>query len=680
MGRPSSQTGNRDPEAAGGDAFALLVEHAPIGFFELDPGLRLVRANRRWYEIIGRDPAGAAGHGWIDAIHPDDLQRCADELERARETGDDFLLEHRWLHPDGTVRWTVGALHILRDGDGRVTRIVGTDTDVTRQQEAEAELAALSEHYRRIVELADEGIWTIDEEAVTTYVNRRTAEMLGTSPEAMVGRPVYDFMDPADVEASRRYLASERPAGPDTRTLRLRHADGHVIWTRLSVSPILDPDGRRAGTIALLTDVTEQRAVEEALRYNEARLQTMFEVSPDIIAVIRPDGSWNASPAGTRLLGWPPGFEPEGGALSIVHPDDRPAAETALAEILEGRRAKYEPVRLRLRHEDGRYLWFDATGENLLDDPTVGGVVLILRDVTERKDLEDRARETEALLRATVERSPVGIALIDPHLRIVEANPAFCRLSGRTPDELPGLVVTEVVHPEDRNRVLHELAARIAGDGPPGSPARLLQPGGAVTWVLPDVSVVPSPAGPDYGVVLVTDITQRRALEERLAYEARHDPLTDLANRTHLRDVLERAWAARRDDGSLGVLFVDLDRFKEVNDRFGHEAGDELLTIAARRLRAAVRHGDHIARYGGDEFVVVCEGISGRREALAVADRIRESLAEPFRLSAGRVRIGASVGVAVDHGHATVDELLRDADRAAYLAKDAGRNRVQLAS
>ncbi len=679
MGHPSSQTGGPQPGADGGDPFAQLVEHAPIGFFELDPELRLVRANRRWYEIIGRDPAGAAGHGWIDAIHPDDLSRCAEELERARAAGNDFLLEHRWLHPDGTVRWTVGALHFLCDEQGRVTRIVGTDTDVTRQQEAEAELAALSEHYRRIVELADEGIWTIDGQAVTTFVNRRMAEMVGTVPEAMLGRPVYDFMDPADVEASRRYLASDRP-GPDTRTLRLRHTDGHVIWTRVSVSPILDADGRRTGTIALVTDVTEQRAVEEALRANEARLQTMFEVSPDIIAVIRPDGTWNASPAGTRLLGWPPGFDPEGGVLSIVHPDDRAAAEAALVEILEGRRAKHEPLRLRLRHADGRYLWFDATGENLLDDPMVGGVVVILRDVTESKDLEDRARETDALLRATVERSPVGIALIDPHLRILEANPAFHRMSGLAPQELSGLVVTEVVHPDDRNRVLHELAARIAGEGRPGNPTRLVRPDGGITWVLPDVSVVRSPGGQDYGVVLVTDITQRRALEERLAHEARHDPLTDLANRTHLRDVLERAWATRRADGSLGVLFVDLDRFKEVNDRFGHEAGDELLTIAARRLRAAVRHGDHIARYGGDEFVVVCEGICGRREALAVADRIRESLAEPFRLSAGRVRIGASVGVAVDHGHTTVDELLRDADRAAYLAKDAGRNRVQLAS
>ena len=657
-----------------------LVEHAPVGFFELDADLRLRWANPRWFDLIGRSPEEAAGHGWIDAIHPDDLERAAAEFERARTAGDDFLLEHRWLHRDGTVRWTVGALHVVRAPDGRISRIFGSDTDVTRQHEAEEHLASLAEHYRRIVELADEGIWTIDEAAVTTFVNRRMADMLGLRTDEMLGRPVFAFMDPADVDASRRYLAEERPEGPDTRTLRLRHRDGHTIWTRLSVSPIIEADGRRVGTIALVTDITAQREVEEALRYNEARLQTMFEVSPDIIAVIRGDGSWNASPAGTRLLGWPAGFEPEGGALSLVHPDDRPAADAALAELLEGRRGKHEPVRLRLRHAQGHYLWFDVTGENLLDDPTVGGVVLILRDVTDEVNQAGRRREAEALFRATFERAPVGIALIDSQLAIVDANPAFQALCGRGGDELFGLVITEVLHHEDRNRVLHELADRIEGGGSPGGPARVIRPDGTTAWVIPDVAVIPSAGGQDFGVVLATDITARKELEERLAYEAGHDPLTDLANRTNLRGVLERAWRERQADGTLGVLFVDLDRFKEVNDQHGHEAGDELLALVARRLQRAVRAGDHIARYGGDEFVVVCEGVNGRREALAVADRIRESLAEPFRLTVGRVRIGASVGVAVDHGHDSVDELLRDADRAAYLAKDAGRNRVQLAS
>jgi diguanylate cyclase (GGDEF)-like protein len=126
------------------------------------------------------------------------------------------------------------------------------------------------------------------------------------------------------------------------------------------------------------------------------------------------------------------------------------------------------------------------------------------------------------------------------------------------------------------------------------------------------------------------------------------------------------------------VLFVDLDRFKGVNDTLGHDAGDELLILAAERLKRSVRGSDTVARFGGDEFVVICEGVVDRAEAVQIAGRIRETLAHPYQLKAATAEIAASVGVAVDDGHLTVDDLLRDADMAAYRAKELGRNRVEV--
>ena len=557
-----------------------------------------------------------------------------------------------------------------------------TMRDISDRDRVDRLLAETEANYRRIVETAEEGVWTFNTRIETTFVNRRMAEMLGTTPEAMIGHSVFEFMD-----ESTRVMASELVAkGADDpvaqrNEIKFTHADGHDVWTRCSASPIPGPDGRVEGIVNLVTDITEQREVAEQLRYNEARLTTLFEVSSDIMAVLEPSGHWHASPAGTRILGYPIGFDPEGGILELVHPDDLELAGCALAEVLEGTRGKHEPVRVRLRHIDGHYLWFDCTAENQIDNPTVRGLIIIARDVTEQKAAEDAQAKAETRFRAAFERSPLGIALITLEGNVIDSNAAFTAMTGRTEDELIGANLELMVHPDDRERLVEEAARRVLGesDVPPGL-ARLLHPDGRVVWAMVDVSFVTSTDGtPEYTIVLAADVTERKKLEQRLEYQAFHDPLTHLANRARLRNLMETAWERRGSTGRLALLFVDLDRFKQVNDTRGHEAGDELLLLVARRLERSVRAGDAVARFGGDEFVVICEEVAGRDEAVQIAGRIRESLARTYRLSSGEASVAASVGIAVDDGQETVDDLLRDADIAAYRAKELGRNRIELA-
>jgi diguanylate cyclase (GGDEF)-like protein len=168
-------------------------------------------------------------------------------------------------------------------------------------------------------------------------------------------------------------------------------------------------------------------------------------------------------------------------------------------------------------------------------------------------------------------------------------------------------------------------------------------------------------------------------LELDLTHGALHDPLTGLLNRTGLHERVDAAWAVRSPDEPLAILFGDLDGFKHVNDTLGHDAGDEVLVHVARRLDAAVRTGDVVARWGGDEFVVLCPRVAEESHAIGIADRIRAALEIPFCIGPGRAEIGISLGVALDTGQPLPDLLIKDADTAALRAKAAGRNQVVVA-
>ena len=205
---------------------------------------------------------------------------------------------------------------------------------------------------------------------------------------------------------------------------------------------------------------------------------------------------------------------------------------------------------------------------------------------------------------------------------------------------------------------------------------------GTLLWAHISASIVRDDAGrPQYTIHLVSDTSDVHELTEELERRASHDYLTGVAARSVLPDHLDRALAQirRSPDHSLAVLAIDLDDFKSVNDRHGHNAGDEVLIEVARRLERIVRTGDLVVRLGGDEFVIVLTSIANTDTATAIAGRIVASLARPFKVSAGETRIGASVGVAIAHtGDETPHLLLTQADRAAYEAKQLGRGRYEV--
>jgi diguanylate cyclase (GGDEF)-like protein len=202
---------------------------------------------------------------------------------------------------------------------------------------------------------------------------------------------------------------------------------------------------------------------------------------------------------------------------------------------------------------------------------------------------------------------------------------------------------------------------------------------GNALWVMSSAKLLETGGDQEpYVVTIQADITERRQLEARLEHEATRDPLTGVMNRGALMTQLELA-LLQRHVAPLGVLFIDLDYFKDVNDTFGHEAGDAVLSTIAKRLKDCVREGDVVGRLGGDEFVVLCHDVSGLGEAVEVAARLREAIARPIDIRGGTAAVDGSVGVAIAHAGSDAASLLRHADKASYAAKQGGRGRVAVA-
>ncbi len=291
--------------------------------------------------------------------------------------------------------------------------------------------------------------------------------------------------------------------------------------------------------------------------------------------------------------------------------------------------------------------------------------------------------------RTLFDNAPVAMAILaagngrGPILHHV--NRVMSQLIGRPAEQLAGAALGPVVHPEDRKRVVAGLRALAGGSPELGGgdklEMRLLLKERRTAWVMLSASLLP--ATPDGGAQLMCaffeEVTQQQQTEQQLAHQGLHDGLTGLPNRVLLLDRLRQALSREsRANTVLGVLFIDLDNFKVVNDSLGHRAGDDLLIELAERLRQHLRASDTAARLGGDEFVVIIEDCQNEGQARALAGRVAGELARPCMIENTEVCVTASIGVALGQRGATAEELLRNADIAMYRAKNRGKNRAEI--
>jgi diguanylate cyclase (GGDEF)-like protein/PAS domain S-box-containing protein len=373
--------------------------------------------------------------------------------------------------------------------------------------------------------------------------------------------------------------------------------------------------------------------------------------------------------ATTKILGWSAAEMDGRRSLEFVHPDDQGRAIDSWMQMLTEPGSDQPPVRLRHRRADGAWVWFEVTNHNRLGDPAFADVLADMIDVSEEMAAQEALRAREQLLQRLAETLPIGVLQVLSDRRVVYTNARLHAILGV----------------EASPTVDAQLRSVSRGDWPPPSRPRwttasmriwrsrsvhrtALARGAVRSACAPSRTSAETPAAQS----CVEDVTESAQMRAELERRATHDMLTRVMNRASVMAALEGA-LARHASGGTAVIFVDLDRFKLVNDRLGHSAGDELLRIVADRLAITVRAGDALGRVGGDEFLVVCPGVAGADPAIRVAERLAYALNQPVRLAGTTLEFQASFGVAYDARRSvSADALVRRADAAMYASKRGG--------
>lgn len=606
-------------------------------------------------------------------LHPDDRPRVAALFGHAKERREECQADYRVCAPDGTLRWVTGSGAPRFAENGDFLGYAGALIDVTDHYDALERLAKSEASHRMLTEnsldllshhAADTGIYR--------YASPSFQRVLGYTPGELVDQlSIYTQVHPDDIAVIRDEIERQASSAGDSRLIefRVRHKDGHMVWMGTSVKLLVNPlTNEKIGSVAVSRDITAKRSAELALAKSEKRFKSLFNQAGDSIIIA--DSNMRIHDVNERAcesLGY---RRDELLGLTVHDVATRSMPDPGVWHTLRAGQSRL--VQSMIRRANGDTFPAEIHVSRFEED---GGAYFqaIARDVTERVEAQKKISDSEQRFREVIEMTPAGYVVGNGSGHIVDVNPALCLISGYDRDELIGQTLDRLfVHSPWQGEPLAPHACAAAH----GMEAVIRHKTGREVHVLFNGSIKRDAGGAAQLLTgLLTDITARKEAESRLQRLATHDTLTGLPNRTLLNERVQQMLDGGPRNMPVAIMFIDLDRFKEVNDSFGHEAGDVLLREVGSRLRAALRPSDVIARLGGDEFVVAAYCSTGAASAASVARKLLAILAAPIDIGPQEIVIGASIGISLFPEHAATKELLfQSADTAMYRAKAAGRN------
>jgi diguanylate cyclase (GGDEF)-like protein/PAS domain S-box-containing protein len=653
-----------------------LLANALVGIVHLRHR-RVVSCNRRLEEIFGYLPGELIGRT-SECFYPSNevFEQIGTRAYGIVAEGRNFRAELMLRRKDGSLFWGVltgRAIDPSQPQEGSIW----VYADISEQRQAEEE----SQNLLQAVEQSPVAIVITNRNAEIEYVNPSFTRVTGyTRLEAIGQNPRILKSGLVPLETYKTLWQTLLAGKVWNGLLHNRRKNGELFWERASIAPVFGDHGEVTHYLAVKEDVTERLQAEKLLRESEEAFRHLFEDAKDPLLLLQDGHFIDCNTATLELLGYPSkaeflGRNPED-ISPACQPDGQSSKEKAAAMMATAHRCGYHRFEWTHQRVDGSPVPVEVT----LTPITLRGEVILhtlWRDISDRRITETRLR----LLAGVFEHSAEAIMVSDRDNRILEVNKAFCRLTGYSAEEVrgkdPRLLSSGRSAPEEYRAMWQSITSSGHWQGEIWDRRK----DGSVYPKWLSISTMRAADGDiEHYIGSFVDISERKAAEEKISHLAHFDTLTDLPNRSNLQGRLDQVLASARRDGHrhpVAVMFLDLDRFKNVNDTLGHHVGDALLLEVSKRLTASVRESDVVARLGGDEFVVVLTGADAVA-AERVAAKVLKALSQPCQIDGHGLHTTSSIGIAVFPGDGeTVEILMRNADAAMYHAKSAGRNNVQ---
>ncbi len=669
---------------------STLFQLLPIGAYRSDPDGTLLRANAALLALNGYtrevDMCTDLGPGAKDPyVDPTRRAEFRALLEKSGQVVN-FVSEMVRLNT-GERMWVREHAHVVLNDDGTPRYFEGTVEDITEELRAKTLLHQREAMLNNVLRTIPDRIWLKDTNGVYLTCNDAFAANLGASVAEVVGTNDVQWLGK---ELAEVFLATDRLAIQAKKPVILEEDMPSPLATapglyEIVKTPMRDDAGNIIGILGMGRDILQRKAAEALLRDTTEQLE---------LAIMGADlGRWDhdltidkgyyMDERSCLMLGRDVRECEHGRAWGhLIHPDDLPHTLQAMRAHLNGSAPAYE-VDYRARHTDGRWVWLSSRGKVVQFDRNGAAQRMVgtLMDISGRKQAESQLRATQAELQATLNALPDLLFefTLDGHYRAVhshnEADMVF------PPQFVMNKVVTEVLPMDAANTFLAALQEAHAHGRSSGKQYSLELTAGKQWFELSVVRKPTEPGEEQRFIAIARDVTERKITEEAIQHLAFHDSLTGLPNRRLLSERLQSALLAssrHRQHGAL--MFLDLDKFKQLNDTHGHDVGDLMLQEVSRRLQQNIRAVDTVARLGGDEFVVLIQSLSADAEdahmhATTVGHKILSSLNEPYTLGGLEHSCTPSIGIALFSGDTVAaPEVLKRADSAMYQAKAQGRN------
>ncbi len=655
-----------------------IFDHSVHGIYQSTPEGRFLNANGAYARMLGYDsPAEMiASCQSIERDYYADPETRGTLRRLLAEDGMVQGFESRVRRRDGQTIWTRENFYAVNDSDGDFLYFEGSVEDITDRKLAELALRESEERYRRLFTEANDIVYTTDLAGNYTSVNRAGEGMVGYTAEEMRGMNFRQVVAPENVRRTEAML-ERKLRGEEATTCyetEIRTKSGERLHIELSTQLIRDKAGAPVGVQGIARDITARKRAELALRESEERYRLLFDHNPHPMWIYEAEtlAFQAVNEAAVRHYGYS-----RDEFLAMTIRDVRPPEDIPF--LLE-KLSSQPPSPLRgfpHRHlkKDGSIIRVEITSHEL----EIGGRkcrVVLAVDVTQRLRAEESLRESEERYRELFENANDVVYTHDLRGFFTSLNKTGERVTGYTRDEACRMNLAQVVVPQYVSLARQMMGQKQGGDESTRYELEIFSKDGRRVPLEISTRLIMQD-GVAVGVQgIARDITERKQAEQQLRHIAFHDALTGLPNRSlfteHLRLAVD---AANRLEGHLfAVLFLDLDRFKVINDSLGHGVGDQLLVALARRLEGTLRAGDAVARLGGDEFAILLNSLSTPEAAIRVAERVQKEMAQPFSLSGHEVFASGSIGIALSTtGYANEEDVLRDADTVMYRAKSQGK-------